>query len=335
MAEKKKNGTLKVTLAFVIMALLLLVVFFFAINTGGIDVTFTQLLRGMFIEYDKDVAIVLQLRFPRIIVAILGGALMAGSGVLMQAVMRNPLADPGIIGVVSGAAFVAVLVTAFLPSLAYLTPIFSFFGGLLAFLIVYMLSMKGGASPVRLVLTGIAVDAVFTGFYEAFEAATGSTYSGVQSIVEGNVTLKDWDDVIMMLIYFVVCTVLCVLVAGRCNLLALSDKTVLGLGVNINRSRFLIALIAVLMASIFTAVIGSVSFLGLIVPHIARLIVGSDHKKLIPFSMLTGAVIFLMADTVGRLIAYPYEISPAIIMSIVGGPAFIILLMRNGKSYGT
>ena len=140
-----------------VTACVLLVVFFFAVNTGGIHVSPAALLCGLFIAYDRDVAIILQLRFPRIFMAMVGGAMMSVAGVLMQAVMRNPLADPGIIGVSSGAAFAAVLVSSFLPSLALWTPLFSFAGGLLAFFLVYLLAQKGTTSPIRLILTGITI----------------------------------------------------------------------------------------------------------------------------------------------------------------------------------
>lgn len=330
----KQNGKRKTLLIYVLTSLSLLVTFFVAISTGGLQTTALQLLRGLFIEYDETVAIILQLRFPRILAAMLGGGIMAMSGVLMQAVMRNPLADPGIIGVTSGAAFAAVVVSSFFPSMAMLTPVFSFVGGMAAFGAVYLLAWNKDISPVRLILTGIAVDAFFTGLYQAFNAFTGNTYSGAASIISANISLKTWDDVKILLIYSAISLVLCIFAAEGCNLLSLSDKTVMGLGVNVNRARLIISIISVLMASVFTAIIGAVSFLGLIVPHIARLLVGSDHKRLLPYSGLLGALVFLIADTAGRCIAYPYEISAAIIMEIIGGPLLIVLLKRSGTVYG-
>ena len=330
----RKDSAKKTVLIFILTGCALLLVFFAAVNTGGLSTTPNQLLRGLFIEYDETVAIIYQLRFPRIIVAMLGGALMAMSGVCMQAVMKNPLADPGIIGVTSGAAFAAVIVSSFFPSLAMLTPLFSFIGGIAAFAAVYLLASGKEASPVRLILTGIAVDAFFTGLYQAFNAYTGNTYSGAASIINANISLKTWDDVYILLAYTLISAVLCMLASNSCNLLSLSDKTVIGLGINITKTRILISVLSVLMASAFTAIIGAVSFLGLIVPHIARLLVGSEHKRLIPYSALLGALVFLFADTLGRSIAYPYEISAAIIMAIIGGPMLIVLLKRNGTVYG-
>lgn len=331
MTNKITNA--KKIIAFAITIFAIFVMFFIAINTGGLSTTASQLFRGMFVEYDKNVAIILELRFPRIIVALLGGALMSVSGVLMQAVMKNPLADPGIIGVSSGAAFAAALVSALLPSLAYLTPVFSFAGGIIAFVLVYALAWNGNVSPIRLILVGIAVDAFFTGLYQAFNSAAGGNYTGVAGIINANISLKTWADVRLLLIYSVIAVICCIFIAGKCNLLALSDMTIQGLGVNVNRTRIIVSVVSVLLASIFTAIVGKISFLGLIVPHISRLLVGNNHKVLIPYSALLGAFIFLLADTVGRTVAYPYEISSSIIMAIIGGPMFIILLKRSKGVY--
>ena len=327
-------STRKKVLSFFITGVGLLLLFLLAVNTGSLKVSLVQLLRGLFVEYDPDVATVYDLRFPRIFIAMLGGAAMAVSGVLLQAVMKNPLADPGIIGISSGASLAAVLVTAFLPSLYFFTPLFAFAGGMVAFLLVYSLSYKGGLSPLRIILVGVAVNACFTGLMSAFNSGTGSNYSGAAAIVNANITMKTWDDFGTLLWYAPVGLLLSLCVASRCNLLALEDKTARSLGVNVTRSRILISCVAVLLSGISTAVIGPISFLGLIVPHIARLLVGSNHKALIPYSVLLGAFTLLLADTVGRTIAYPFEISAAVVMSVIGGPFFILLLRRSKQSYG-
>jgi iron complex transport system permease protein len=311
-----------------------LALFFFAVNTGSLKVSPAELFRGLFIEYNPNVATIFDLRFPRIFIAMLGGAALAVSGVLLQAVLKNPLADPGIIGISSGASLTAVLITAFFPGLFFFTPLFSFLGGMIAFLLVYSLSYKGGLSPLRIILVGVAVNAMFTGLMDAFNSGTGSNYSGVASIVNANITMKTWDDFRTLLIYSVIGLLASLFVTGQCNLLALEDKTARSIGVNVTRSRIVISMIAVLLASIATAVIGTISFLGLIVPHIARLLVGSNHKVLIPYTSLLGAFTLLLADTLGRTIAVPYEISASIIMSVIGGPFFIILLRRSKNGYG-
>lgn len=327
-------STRKKILSFIITAAGLLGLFLLAVNTVTLKVSPIELFNGLFVEYDPNVATIYDLRFPRIFIAMFGGAATAVSGVLLQAVMKNPLADPGIIGVSSGASLAAVLITAFLPSAFFFTPFIAFLGGMIAFMLVYSLSWKGGLSPLRIILVGVAVNAMFTGLMSAFNSGTGSNYSGAASIVNANITQKTWDDFGTLVVYVVVGIIASFFVCGRCNLLALEDKTARSLGVNVTRSRIIISVIAVLLAFISTAVIGSISFLGLIVPHIARLLVGSDHKVLVPYSVLLGAFTLLLADTIGRTIAAPYEISAAVIMSVVGGPFFIILLRRSKGIYG-
>ena len=330
---RKQKKYRRTWISFAVILFLLLLVFFSAINTGSLSVSFGQLLRGLIVEYDENVAAVYDLRFPRILISMLAGAAIAVSGVLFQAVLKNPLADPGIIGISSGAGFAAVCVSTFFPTLYFFTPFAAFFGGVAAFFLVYCLSWKQGLSPLRIILTGVAVDALFTGLSSIFSTMTGGQRTGVASIVEANITQKTWSDVGTLFPYVLAGLFLAILFVGECNLLSLEDKTARGLGINVNRTRIVISLTAVLLASVSTAVAGAVSFLGLIVPHIGRLLVGSDYKVLIPFSTLAGAFTFLLADTIGRTIAAPYEVSAAVIMSVVGGP-FFILLLRRSKKYG-
>ena len=327
-------STRKKILSFVLTAVGLFILFIFAVNTGSLKVTPSELFCGLFIEYNPDVATIYDLRFPRIFIAMLGGAATAVSGVLLQAVMKNPLADPGIIGVSSGASLVAVIVTAFFPSLFFLTPMLAFIGGLVAFMLVYSLSWNGGLSPLRIILVGVAVNALCTGLMSAFNSATGSSYTGVASIVNANITQKTWGDFQTLAVYVVIGLIASFFVTNQCNLLSLEDKTARSLGMNVTRSRIVISVTAVLLASISTAVVGAISFLGLIVPHIARLLVGSNHKVLVPYSILLGAFTLLLADTIGRTVASPYEISAAIVMSVIGGPFFIFLLRRSKQNYG-
>lgn len=328
--RKKKKGARAIA-SFLSIAVLLILLFFAAINIGSLQVGFVELLKGLFVAYDPDVATIWDLRFPRIIISVLAGAGIAVSGVLFQAVLKNPLADPGIIGISSGASFAAVLITAFAPGWYFFTPLVAFMGGVAAFLMVYCLSWKGGLNPLRIILTGVAVDALFSGLASAFHSMSGGDMSGVASIVEANITQKTWDDVATLFPYIVAGLFLAMVFIGECNLLSLEDKTARSLGVNVNATRICISLVAVLLASISTAIAGAISFLGLIVPHIGRILVGSDHKALVPFSALAGAFTFLLADTIGRTIATPYEVSAAVIMSVVGGPFFIILLRRSKK----
>lgn len=320
--------------AFLVTMAALIALFFVAVNTGSLQVGPMQLLSGLFVSYDETVSTIYDLRLPRILIAMVGGAATAVAGVLLQAAIRNPLADPGIIGVSAGASFAAVLVTAFFPMLLFFTPVFAFAGGLVAFGLVYSLSWRGGLSPLRIILVGVAVGAMFTGLMSAFDSGTGSTMSGVASLVDANITMKTWDDFATLAVYAAIGLVLALLMAKRCDLLALEDKTARSLGLNVDRARIATSAAGVLLASVSTAIIGPISFLGLLVPHIARILVGTSHRVLIPYAVVLGAFTLLLADTIGRTVAAPYEISAAVIMSIVGGPLFIVLLRRARNGYG-
>ena len=316
-------------ISFLITGAALIVLFLVAVNTGSLKASPEQILRGLFVAYDETVATIYSLRFPRILIAMLAGASVAVSGVMLQAVMKNPLADPGIMGISSGAGMAAVLVTAFAPSLYLAVPVFAFLGGVFACGLVYLLSWKGDLRPLRVILTGVAVNAFFTGLMSAGESMMGANYSGAASIVNGNITMKTWEDFRMLFIYAVIGLVLAVFLALKCDILGLEDQTIRSLGIRVNAVRLIVSAAAVLLASISTAVVGSISFLGLLVPHIARLLVGNSHKVLIPYTMLLGAFTLLLADTIGRTIAYPYEINAAVVMAVIGGPSFILLLRRS------
>lgn len=320
--------------AFLVTMAALIALFFVAVNTGSLQVGPMQLLSGLFVSYDETVSTIYDLRLPRILIAMVGGAATAVAGVLLQAAIRNPLADPGIIGVSAGASFAAVLVTAFFPMLLFFTPVFAFAGGLVAFGLVYSLSWRGGLSPLRIILVGVAVGAMFTGLMSAFDSGTGSTMSGVASLVDANITMKTWDDFATLAVYAAIGLALALLMAKRCDLLALEDKTACSLGLNVDRARIATSAAGVLLASVSTAIIGPISFLGLLVPHIARILVGTSHRVLVPYAIVLGAFTLLLADTIGRTVAAPYEISAAVIMSIVGGPLFIVLLRRARSGYG-
>ena len=320
--------------AFLVTMAALVALFFVAVNTGSLQVGPMQLLSGLFVSYDETVSTIYDLRLPRILIAMVGGAATAVAGVLLQAAIRNPLADPGIIGVSAGASFAAVLVTAFFPMLLFFTPVFAFAGGLVAFGLVYSLSWRGGLSPLRIILVGVAVGAMFTGLMSAFDSGTGSTMSGVASLVDANITMKTWDDFATLAVYAAIGLALALLMAKRCDLLALEDKTARSLGLNVDRARIATSAAGVLLASVSTAIIGPISFLGLLVPHIARILVGTSHRVLVPYAIVLGAFTLLLADTIGRTVAAPYEISAAVIMSIVGGPLFIVLLRRARSGYG-
>ena len=328
MRKAVHKDSLKGLVGCLVLALLIFILALIAMKMGSISISYRELFEGLFVTYDKRVATIYDLRFPRIIVALLGGAALSCSGLLFQAVLKNPLADPGIIGISGGASLAASVISGLFPVLYFSVPLFAFLGGLLAFVLIYSLSWKGSLDPVRIILIGIAVAAVFTGLESVLGGLTDRT--GVSVSVSGLAQLV-WSDVAMMAVYSIVGLVLALVLSPVCNLLALDDKTVRGLGVNVDLVRFVISVAAVLLVSGVTAVIGVVGFLALIVPHMARRIVGSDHRILVPFCILLGGFVLLLADTVGRCIAPPNEIAASVIMSIVGGPFFIILLKRGDR----
>ncbi|MCB2846510.1 iron ABC transporter permease [Streptococcus dysgalactiae subsp. dysgalactiae] len=320
---------LKRTIYVIMLCLALLILSAVALSLGGLSVSYGAIVKGLFVAYDPQVALIYDLRFPRVVIALLAGAGIAVSGVLFQAVLKNPISDPAIIGVCSGASFLVLLSSLLLPQLLLYGPILSFLGGGVSFLLIYGLAWKKGLHPVRIILTGIAINALFMGLSTALTSFSASASPLVNALLSGQISQKTWVDVGVLLPYTFVGLGLALLFSRICDLLLLDDQVIRNLGMDGHLLRLGISLIAVLLASAATSVVGVVSFLGLIVPHISRLLVGSKHQVLIPFSALLGAFVFLLADTLGRRFAYPLEISPAIIMSIIGGPYFIYLLRRS------
>lgn len=302
--------------------------------TGSIEVGLGELITGLFTGTNENVEIIKDLRLPRIIIALFAGACLSVSGVLLQAVLRNPLAEPGIIGVSSGAGFVSIMMITFFPTLYFYTPLFSFIGGAVAFLLVYLFAWKSGLDPLRMILIGVAINALFTGLSQLLSAQNASSLMSGVSVDTSTLTMKTWDDVGIIALYGTIGLSLSLLLYAWCNHLGLKDTTLRNLGFQVNRARFAISVVAVLLASIATAIAGMFTFVGLLVPHIGRVLVGNDHKVLIPFSALAGALLIITADTLGRTIMAPIEIPASIIMAVIGGPFLIFLLRKSDRIYG-
>lgn len=318
----------KKIVSFSIIIVLLLVSTVYAATAGSIKMGFFEFIGALFDEGNSQMEAIRDLRFPRIIVALFAGAALSVSGVLLQSVMRNPLADAGVIGISSGAAFVQLFIISFFPALFFMTPILAFMGGAFACALVFTLSWKSGLSPLKLILVGIAINAMFTGLTEAFISLGGSLNTSASSVVGSNLTMRTWKDVSTIVTYGTVGLIASFALYSWCNLLVLQDKTAKSLGFPIARARLVIAAVAVLLSAVSVVVAGVISFVGLLVPHISRRIVGHDHKVLIPFTALAGALLILVADTIGRTIAVPLEIPASTIMAIIGGP-FLIFLLRK------
>ncbi|WP_256758434.1 iron ABC transporter permease [Cohnella sp. WQ 127256] len=324
---------MKKWVSFIVALCLLIGLALYSMSTGSIQIGFGELVHGLIVGDNPQVDVIRDLRLPRIFVAMLSGAALAVSGVLLQSVMRNPLADAGVIGISAGAGFASLIVTAVFPALFFFNPLFSVIGGLFACFLVYLFSWKSGLQPLRLLLVGVAINAMFTGFNQVF-SSFGSSSSSAGRTAISTFNMQTWQNVDILLIYVGIALILSVFLATWCNMLALQDRTASNLGLNVMRSRIVISLIAVILASVATAVGGLIVFVGLLVPHIARQFVGSDHRILIPFSAVGGAVLILFADTLGRTIIAPIEIPASVIMMIIGGPFLIFMLLKGDRVYG-
>ncbi|MGO4185097.1 FecCD family ABC transporter permease [Paenibacillus sp. TAF43_2] len=324
----------KTIFSFIAITLLLLATIVYSMTTGSISVGFVELMKGLLGSPSEQVEVVRDLRLPRIIVALLTGAALAVSGVLLQAVMRNPLADAGVIGISSGAGLVSLLLVTIFPALFFWMPLFSFVGGAIACLLVYSLSWRSGLSPLRLILVGVAINATFTGLGQSFNYRGSYAVTSVNQAISSIFTMKTWDDVHMLALYGGVGLLLSMLLGSWCNTLVLQDRTAQNLGLSVMKVRLLVSVVAVLLASVATAIGGLIVFVGLLVPHIARLLIGSDHKVLLPFSAIGGAWLILTADTLGRTLLAPTEIPASIVMTVIGGPFLIFLLRRSERVHG-
>ncbi len=311
--------------------LLLIAAALYSAATGSLKIGLLELAQSLFSGFSEQGQIVKDLRFPRIIVSMLAGAALSVSGALLQAVMKNPLAEPGIIGVSSGAGLVSLTVVTLFPALYFWSPLLSVLGGALACYLVYSLSWKSGLSPLRLILVGVAINATFTGLGQSFNYRGSYAVTSVNQAVSSIFTMKTWDDVQLLGIFGGIGLLLAMPLGRWCNMLAFRDETAKSLGMRVLRTRLILSAVAVLLASVATAVGGLIMFVGLLVPHIGRLLLGADFRYLLPFSALGGALLILVADTLGRTLLAPVEIPASIIMTIIGGPFLIYMLKRSDR----
>src|SRR5690625_1900361 len=191
----------KKVISFITATIFLVVITIYSASTGSIEVSAVELMKGLLTGTNENVQILKDLRLPRIIISLFAGAALAVSGVLLQAVMRNPLAEPGIIGVSSGAAFISIIMVSLFPILFFYTPLFAFVGGAFAFILVYMFSWKSGLNPLRMILIGVAINAAFTGFSEVFRAGNSSSLMSGISVTSSTLSMKTWNDVEVMVLY--------------------------------------------------------------------------------------------------------------------------------------
>lgn len=300
-------------------------------TVGSVSLSFSEIIGELFRGENQMIqTIVFKMRLPRNLLAVLVGANLAVAGLLLQAVMKNPLADPGITGVSSGASVGAIIILLVSPAYTTFLPIVAFVGGGVACTLVYLMAWKKGLQPNRIVLAGIAVNTILGGVISFFSTMYSDRIQSAMLWLNGSLATKTWIDVQTLVGYSVVGLILSFFLIRSANILQLGDEAAVNLGLNIHRARIMISVVAVFLAATATAVVGIVSFVGLIVPHIARMLMGNDHKYTLPFSMALGSIVLLVADTLGRTVGGAIEIPVGVIMAIVGGPFFLYLLRKKG-----
>lgn len=282
--------------------------------------------------------IVWLIRFPRVLLAIFVGAGLAAVGVAMQAVVRNPLADPYILGVSSGASVGAVAVLGlgwFAFAGAYAISMGAFLGALLTFVIVFLLAQSSGRlSPGRLILSGVACSYVFSGITSLI-TLTSENRELARSVLAwllGSLAGTSWIDLTLPAAVLLLGSVYLLLQARALNALLVGDESAATLGVNVNGFRRQLFLIMSLLTGVMVAVSGAIGFVGLMVPHMVRMVVGTDHRRVLPVSILVGSIFLIWVDVVARVVFDPVELPVGVITSLLGGPFFIWLMHVQRKS---
>ena len=287
--------------------------------------------QGVLPELPTETHIVWNIRLPRVLTAVLVGMNLAVSGAIFQGVTRNELASPFVLGVSSGAGLMVLLVLTVFTGLNAVLPLVASVGGAIAFVIVYAIAWNNGTSPVRLVLAGVIVSTVFGSFQTAMFVFTEDIGVVQQAIswLNGSLTGVGWQQVRMALPWSVVAVGLSYISSRQLNVLLLGEQTASSLGMSVERVRFALSGVAVLAAAASIAVAGIVSFVGLIVPHVVRNIVGSDYKKLVIGCIFVGPALMTAADVGARLALNPVQIPVGIVTGLIGGPYFLYLMHKK------
>lgn len=301
-----------------------------SIGSGAVSMTLGETWRALLGEADADTARIINLvRLPRTIVTIFVGANLALAGCNLQGVLHNPLADPGIIGVSAGAGLFAMIIMLIFPEESALVPVMAFVGAVLSTGIVFFLAWEKGINPLRMILAGVAVAAFFGGGMSALNVFYADRIQGTVMWMAGGFQGRSWGHVQMLLPYSAVGILGTILCARQLNALQLGDEIAKSLGVRVMRVRTILIFLSALLAAVSVSVAGMLGFVGLIIPHIMRLIIGSDHEWLLPCSAVAGAAVVTLADSAARTAFAPLEIPVGIFMSFLGAPFFLYLLKRR------
>lgn len=303
---------------------------FLSLTKGSSDISMQQIIYILLKPGSgPDSQIIWNIRLPRTIVAALVGVNLSLSGAILQAIMRNPLADPHIIGISSGAGIAGVAIMILFPALEYLITPVAFIGAMLAAVFIYMLAWKNGIKPVRIILAGVAVSAFLSAGISGLMIFYSDRVHGALMWMVGGLAARSWPHVSIILPYAVIGLVLALAGASYLNVLQLGDEMARGLGVNVELTRIAMTAVAALLAASAVSVVGLLGFVGLIVPHAARLLVGSDYRFLLPAAGLLGVAVVTLSDTFARVVLAPVELPVGIIMAFLGAPFFLFLLRRE------
>jgi iron complex transport system permease protein len=284
----------------------------------------------------KEEFVLFEIRLPRIIVTLLAGMALAISGSILQGLTRNDLADPGIIGINSGAGLGIAVFFLFFPidaaSFAYMLPIVAFTGALLTAVLIYLFSYKKGIGlqPVRLILVGIGFSMALSGaMIVVISAAERQKVDFIARWLAGNIWGTDWPFIVALLPWLLILIPFTIYKANRLNLLSLSDPVAVGVGVSIEKERIVLLLTAVALAASAVSVTGGIAFIGLMAPHLAKALIGPRNQLFLPIAVLIGGWLLLFADTIGRNLLEPEGIPAGIMTALIGAPYFVNLLLKK------
>jgi iron complex transport system permease protein len=281
--------------------------------------------------------IVWDIRLPRVILAGLVGAALSIAGATYQGLFRNPLADPYLIGVAQGASVGAII--GFLMPAAWniagfgLIPLLAFIGAILATVVVYLLARVGKTLPVTtLILAGVALSALLSSIASYLIISSGNRMHGIIFWLMGSFSMSKWSDVGTVFPYVAVGTAVIIVFARLLNVMQLDEEQAQQLGVNVERFKILLLAAATLITAASVAFVGTIGFVGIIIPHAVRLVWGADHRFLLPLAVLTGAIFMILTDLVSRTILAPTEIPIGVITAVCGAPFFLYLLRRRKRA---
>lgn len=299
---------------------------------GAVDIPVRDVLAVLFGEASETSSrIIMDARLPRAFCAILAGANLAVSGVLLQSVTRNPLADPGLIGITAGAGMAATIVLAVVPGMVSVLPLAAFVGAMISAVFVYAVSWRpgGGASPVRMILAGVAVNAILGAVIGLLITAFADRIPAVMFWTTGSFNGRGWGHFRLMLPYSIAGMALAFMLHRSMRVLELGDDAASTMGVRVERTRLIAFASASLLAGSAASVAGLVGFVGLVVPHLVKLVLGTN-RFVLPISAITGASILLWSDLLARTAFAPSELPVGVVTGLIGGPYFIYLLYRSG-----